>query len=164
MKKGLWLLGGLGIGAGLMYVFDPTYGKRRRSRARHRIGVARHQMGNVLEETAQSVRHWAQHAADVAPSWPVRRAGTHRLRPASQGWRSRRQLIDKGLLVLGCLGLGAVYMAMINAGSSSQQATADAAAKTMRDVYDWTCGVVSGVGSWLQKEDGSKNASVTSVS
>jgi hypothetical protein len=45
MRKGLLLAGGVGLGAGLMYVFDPVYGKRRRAlirdKAVHAAGASR---------------------------------------------------------------------------------------------------------------------------
>ena len=43
MKRNLLFLGGIGLGAGLMYIFDPDRGKRRRATARdaaHHIAIA----------------------------------------------------------------------------------------------------------------------------
>ena len=37
MRKGIAVLGGIGIGAGLMFVFDPERGKRRRAMMRDRV-------------------------------------------------------------------------------------------------------------------------------
>ena len=37
MRKGIAVLGGIGIGAGLMFVFDPERGKRRRAMMRDKV-------------------------------------------------------------------------------------------------------------------------------
>jgi uncharacterized membrane protein/osmotically-inducible protein OsmY len=46
MNKNLLLLGGIGLGAGLMYIFDPDRGRRRRTTARD----AAHHIVNVLDD------------------------------------------------------------------------------------------------------------------
>jgi uncharacterized membrane protein len=46
MNKNLLFLGGIGLGAGLMYIFDPDRGRRRRATAR---GAARH-IANALDD------------------------------------------------------------------------------------------------------------------
>jgi hypothetical protein len=37
VNQGLWTLGGLSLGAGLMYLLDPDQGQRRRANMRDRI-------------------------------------------------------------------------------------------------------------------------------
>ena len=61
MRKGLLLAGcGVGLGAGLMYVFDPVYGKRRRALLRdktsHVAGVSRVLLGKKARHLGNHVR------------------------------------------------------------------------------------------------------------
>jgi len=37
INQGLWTLGGIGVGVGLMYLLDPDLGHRRRSNVREKI-------------------------------------------------------------------------------------------------------------------------------
>src|SRR5687768_7198497 len=46
MNKGIALLGGLGLGAGLMYFFDPALGRRRRVVARDQLTAATNDLCN----------------------------------------------------------------------------------------------------------------------
>jgi uncharacterized membrane protein len=46
MNRNLLFLGGIGLGAGLMYIFDPDKGRRRRATARD----AAHQIANALDD------------------------------------------------------------------------------------------------------------------
>jgi uncharacterized membrane protein len=48
MNKNLLFLGGIGLGAGLMYIFDPDKGRRRRATARD----AAHHIANALDDAA----------------------------------------------------------------------------------------------------------------
>ena len=52
MNKGVALMGGVGLGAALMYIFDPDRGKRRRALLRDKVESA----GNTLVERAGKVR------------------------------------------------------------------------------------------------------------
>src|SRR3954469_24466578 len=52
MNKGVTLMGGVGLGAALMYIFDPDRGKRRRALLRDKVESA----GNTLVEKAGKVR------------------------------------------------------------------------------------------------------------
>lgn len=54
MRKGLILLTGLGLGAGLMYVFDPERGKRRRAFARDKVDHLRHR---AIDAVGKTKRH-----------------------------------------------------------------------------------------------------------
>jgi hypothetical protein len=47
MNKNLLFLGGIGLGAGLMYMFDPDKGRRRRATARD----AAHHIANAFDDT-----------------------------------------------------------------------------------------------------------------
>ena len=46
MNKNLLFLGGIGLGAGLLYIFDPDRGKRRRATARD----AAHHIANAFDD------------------------------------------------------------------------------------------------------------------
>ena len=48
VEKGLWVLGGLGLGAGLMYLFDPERGEHRRGAIRDKCVHAYHQTGETI--------------------------------------------------------------------------------------------------------------------
>jgi hypothetical protein len=47
--KTLWLLGGLGMGAGLMYVLDPEKGEARRDMINGQLAAYGRQTGDLLE-------------------------------------------------------------------------------------------------------------------
>jgi hypothetical protein len=48
--KALTLLKGIGIGAGLMYLFDPEQGRRRRALARDQVVHTMHAMNDIVDE------------------------------------------------------------------------------------------------------------------
>ena len=48
MNKGVALVGGVGLGAALMYIFDPDRGKRRRALIRDKVEAA----GNKANDLA----------------------------------------------------------------------------------------------------------------
>jgi hypothetical protein len=52
MNKAVALIGGAGLGAALMYIFDPDRGKRRRALIRHKVEAA----GNKLSDTADKMQ------------------------------------------------------------------------------------------------------------
>jgi osmotically-inducible protein OsmY len=52
MNKGVALIGGAGLGAALMYIFDPDRGKRRRALIRDKVEAA----GNKLSDTADKLQ------------------------------------------------------------------------------------------------------------
>ena len=51
MNKGVALVGGAGLGAALMYIFDPDRGKRRRALIRDKVEAA----GNKVSEKAEKM-------------------------------------------------------------------------------------------------------------
>ena len=51
MNKGVALVGGVGLGAALMYIFDPDRGKRRRALVRDKVEAA----GNKVSEKAEKM-------------------------------------------------------------------------------------------------------------
>lgn len=57
MKRGLSILGALGIGAGLMYFFDPQKGNRRRSLVRDQATRLRNQSDTFIEKASHDIRN-----------------------------------------------------------------------------------------------------------
>jgi osmotically-inducible protein OsmY len=60
MNKGVALVGGLGLGAALMYVFDPDRGKRRRALIRDKVDSAAHKLGDAAEKMGHDISNRAQ--------------------------------------------------------------------------------------------------------
>jgi len=56
LNKGLWVLGGLGLGAGLMYLFDPERGKQRRALLRDKCVHAYNQTGQTVGDIGGTFR------------------------------------------------------------------------------------------------------------
>jgi uncharacterized membrane protein len=54
---GLTIFGGLGVGAGLMYLFDPSRGNRRRAEMWHQFTRAAHRTGATLGTTSRDLRN-----------------------------------------------------------------------------------------------------------
>jgi uncharacterized membrane protein len=59
MNKGLKLMGAAGVGAGLMYIFDPFRGKRRRALLRNKLAHAANVASDVSGKTRRDVRNHA---------------------------------------------------------------------------------------------------------
>jgi uncharacterized membrane protein len=59
-KGGAAVLGGLGLGAALMYFFDPAQGRRRRRLVLDKVSRALSASGNAIGTTASDVRHRAR--------------------------------------------------------------------------------------------------------
>ena len=152
MKKGFYLLGSIGLGAGLMYVFDPTSGRRRRHRGRNRLRALRYQMGHALDEAIQTARDWTHRAAVPSSSWPVHMPDIHRTLATVQRRHSRQRRMHRTLLLVSGLGLGTVLMSLNGAGIAWQRAMPNGAAKTLHEAYSWTCGMLTGVGGWFLAE------------
>lgn len=75
MKHPISFAKGLLVGAGLMYLFDPRQGRRRRSLARDRIVHARHELEEELEGRARDLGNRARGRAREG----VRRVMEHRV-------------------------------------------------------------------------------------
>jgi len=72
----LWLLGGLGLGAGLMYLLDPETGAERRDVVRGHVVDYGRQTGDLLEIPGG---HWVGRRKRSFPEFSCRS-------DASQGW------------------------------------------------------------------------------
>ena len=57
MNKGLTLIGGVGLGAALMYVLDPDKGRRRRVLMRNQATHSIHKTMDALDTTARDLRN-----------------------------------------------------------------------------------------------------------
>ena len=97
-----WLLGGLGLGVGLMYLLDPEKGAARGDTVRRVVGDYRHQIGDGFADTWRSLGRPEQ-AALVRTRGPFRRQPGlgERLRTAAEG-----RGLSLGLCLLGGVGLG----------------------------------------------------------
>jgi uncharacterized membrane protein/osmotically-inducible protein OsmY len=60
MNRNLLLLGGLGLGAGLMYMFDPDRGRRRRATARDAAHHMVNSFDDAVEKTSRDLSNRAQ--------------------------------------------------------------------------------------------------------
>jgi hypothetical protein len=68
----MWLLGGLGLGAGLMYLLDPKQGEERRDLVRGYVVDYGRQTGDFLDDTGRTLGRQAQ-AALATTRRPFRR-------------------------------------------------------------------------------------------
>jgi uncharacterized membrane protein/gas vesicle protein len=57
MNKGLSVIAGIGLGAGLEYLFDPERGNRRRAMIRDKTVRALNKTGDAVEATARDLQH-----------------------------------------------------------------------------------------------------------
>ena len=60
MGRALAVLGGIGIGAALMYFFDPNGGRRRRALMRDKAVGLSHDVTDAIEGKAKDLRNRAQ--------------------------------------------------------------------------------------------------------
>jgi len=106
--KTLWLLGGLGLGAGLMYLLDPETGERRRDVVRGQLAAYGRQTEDLLDDTSRTLSRQAQAFLAKAPV-PFRPQPELGERLLTQ---TEHLGMSLGLFLLGCVGLGAglVYM------------------------------------------------------
>jgi len=95
-----WLLGGLGLGAGLMYLLDPEKGERRRDLVRGYVEDYGRQTGALLDDTRRTLGRQA-HAVFATSRMPSRRQ-------PGLGKRLLTQVEELSLPLgrLGCVGLG----------------------------------------------------------
>ena len=72
------VLGAFGIGALVMYFFDPVSGNRRRALLRDQMVHARHEIGEYAEGTAKDLRNRAYGMVAEARGLVERRLGQRR--------------------------------------------------------------------------------------
>src|SRR5262245_15599589 len=107
MNKTTLLIGGLGLGAGLIYMLDPERGERRRAMARTQLERYRRQTDDFWDHTTRSLGRQARALfARTPPARRYRKPGLGELLLA----RAEQLGLLKGILMLGCTGLGASVM------------------------------------------------------
>jgi hypothetical protein len=116
----MWLLGGLGLGAGLMYLLDPQQGEARRDLVRGYVGDSGHQTGDFFGDTGRTLGRQAQ-AVFATTRRPFRRQpglGERLLAHAEQLGTTT------GMVLVGCVGLGVGlgYLWACQGGSPQQRA------------------------------------------
>jgi len=60
MNKGVAIVGGVGLGAALMYLFDPDRGKRRRALIRDKVEATGNQIGESAVKMGRDIRNRAR--------------------------------------------------------------------------------------------------------
>jgi len=100
--KTLWLLGGLGLGAGLMYLLDPEKGVGRRDRVRGYVEEYGRQTETLLDGTRRTLGRQAR-AVLPTRSMPLRRQPEFGERLLTQ---AEALGLPVGLSLVSCVGLG----------------------------------------------------------
>jgi len=158
MNKALWLIGGLGLGTGLMYMLDPERGRRRRALARWQVESYRRQANTLLDQTrhalGEQTRTLGQQARGLLAQAHTPLSGGYGL---GDMWRERAEQIGgtKGLLMLGCVGLGVGLMYMLDPNGGTRRRalvrdktrsywrqTSDLIEKTTREARNRTRGIL----------------------
>jgi len=98
----MWLLGSLGLGAGLMYLLDPQQGAERRNAVRGSLGDYGYQTGDVLGNTGRTLGRQAQ-AVFATTRKPFRRQPGLGERLLAQ---AEPRGTTTGMVLIGCIGLG----------------------------------------------------------
>jgi hypothetical protein len=112
--KPLWLMGGLALGAGLMYMLDPEKGGQRRDLARGQLATYGRHTEDFLDDTSRTLGQQVQ-ALLARARMPMRHQPGRGERLLAQ---AEQFGVTKGLLMLGCVGLGVglTYMLEPEAG------------------------------------------------
>jgi hypothetical protein len=104
MDRTLALLAGAGLGAGLIYAFDPQLGRRRRALARDQAVHLAHEARETAEMVSRDLRNRARGlaAGDLSVLAGGKRALSHPLRGGwSPAGRALLGLVGGGLLLYG---------------------------------------------------------------
>jgi hypothetical protein len=113
----LWLLGGLGLGAGLMYLMDSEKGEGRRERVRGYVVDSGRQTGAFLDDTKRTLGRQAQAVLATPPRPFGHQPGL--------GERRRTQAtqhgMTTGIVLVGCVGLGAGLVALLEPQGGPQR-------------------------------------------
>jgi hypothetical protein len=140
MKRELYWLGGIGLGAGLMYWFDPDRGRHRRTHTRAQLLSARHRVENLV--------------ADATPDWRhlhLPRQYQSRLMQPFQRQRQRQPMgVDTVLLALGGLGVSAALAWMVRSRNPSSRSGEAASEAPLQAIGDWACGAWDGIRTWFR--------------
>jgi osmotically-inducible protein OsmY len=111
MNKTALLIGGVGLGAGLIYLLEPERGEQRRAMARTQLERYRRQTDDLWDHTTRSLGRQAREFLAMAP-----RARRYRRPGPAELLRARVEQLGilKGILMLGCTGLGAGMMYVLD--------------------------------------------------
>jgi hypothetical protein len=115
----LCLLGGMGLGAGLMYLLDPQQGERRRDRVRGYVEDYGRQTGTFIDDTGRGLGRQAQ--AVLATT----RRPFHRQVGFGERLLTRAEQLGTttGMVLVGCVGLGVSLGYLAACQGASQQRT-----------------------------------------
>ena len=96
MQRGLSMLAGMGLGAGLMYIFDPRMGRRRRATARDKIVSMAHQAQDAADVVTRDMKNRARGLAsgDLSVLVGGKRALSN---PFRGGWSPSGRALMTGL-------------------------------------------------------------------
>ena len=158
MNRAMWLVGGLGLGTGLMYLLDPAQGQRRRSRMQSRARRARHRLEDALDRGTTSLGSRAHDLATTSRGWIRRAEATpSRLWPYAQQY-TQRPRGNSGSVLLGGLGLSAALIYMLSSSRLQpyRSKTYEVTGKTLDETIEWTRGFIEGVRTWFVAENGSQ--------
>jgi hypothetical protein len=146
MKRELFLLGGIGLGAGMMYWLDPAHGRHRRARTRAQLMSTRHLVGDLMADASRELHD-------------LRLPRRYRAQLLSPFSRQRRHTVsDALLLTLGVLGLSALLSWMAWSRYTTLRSREGASETVLQSVCDWACGVWDGVSTWFRPEVKAPNA------
>src|SRR5919198_4756132 len=115
--KTLWLLGGLGLGAGLMYLLDSGKRDGRRERIRGSVVDAGRQTGTLLDATRRTLGQQAQ-AILATTRRPFTRQPGLGARPRPQ---AAARGMTTGVALVGGIGLGAGLVALLEPQGGPQR-------------------------------------------
>jgi hypothetical protein len=148
MKRELFLLGGVGVGAGLMYWLDPARGRQRRARTRAQLLSTRHLVGDLMSDASRGLHD-------------LRLPQRHRLQWTSPFRRQQHRPIvsDAVLLTVGILSLSALLSWMARSRDTTLRSRGATNETMLQSIGDWACGVWDGVSTWLQPKTRASKAS-----
>lgn len=164
MKRELYWLGGIGLGAGLMYWFDPDRGRHRRTHTRAQLLSARHRVENLMADATpdwrqlhlppRRLRAMRRQWADAIPDWRQlhlpRRYQTRLMRPFQRQRQRQPMGVDVVLLALGGLGVSAALAWMARSRNHTSPSGEAANESPLQAIGDWACGAWDGIRTWFQ--------------
>lgn len=170
MKRELYWLGGIGLGAGLMYWFDPARGRHRRARTRAQLLSARHHVGDLMADATPDLHNLPR---PHLPHLPRRYRG--QLMSPFQRQRQRQQRYwgqlmspfqrqrqprssDVVLLALGGLGVIAALAWMVQSRNYASPSGKPISEAPLQAIGDWACGAWDGIRTWFRPSDEVSNA------
>jgi hypothetical protein len=147
MKRELFLLGGMGVGAGLMYWLDPTRGRQRRARTRAQLLSTRHLVGDLMSDASRGLHD-------------LRLPQRYRPQLTSPFRRQRQPIVsDAVLLTWGGLSLCVLLSWMARSRYTTLRSRGATKETMLQSIGDWACGVWDGVGTWFQPKIRASKAS-----